>query len=65
MSDVDLIRDISIVCKCSGVKYRTIRLAIENGATTLDAIRQKTGANRGCVQKCRSKIEEMIQRHSS
>lgn len=63
MNDMDIIRDVSVVCKCRGVKYRTIRIAIENGADTLEAIRQKTGANSGCGQKCTAKIEEMIQKH--
>ncbi|MBF0312309.1 MAG: (2Fe-2S)-binding protein [Oligoflexia bacterium] len=56
-------RDISTVCRCKAVKYKTIRAAIEQGADTLEKIREKTRANTGCGKSCTEKIISMIAEH--
>lgn len=63
MNDNDIIRDISIVCKCKAVRYKTIRIAIEEGADTIEKVREKTSANTGCGKRCTDKIHEMIREH--
>jgi bacterioferritin-associated ferredoxin len=48
-----------IVCLCSGVSDRVIRLVIAKGARTADAIEAHCGAGGGCGG-CRETIEKML-----
>ena len=61
MDEVQIKRDIAVVCKCKAIRHKTIRLAIEQGAVTLEAVRRKTQANTGCGNDCTEKITEMIE----
>jgi NAD(P)H-nitrite reductase large subunit len=60
MDEAQIKRDIAIVCQCKAIRHKTIRLAIEAGATTLDKIRKQTKANTGCGKNCTERILEMI-----
>ncbi|MBS5115306.1 MAG: (2Fe-2S)-binding protein [Erysipelotrichaceae bacterium] len=48
------------VCFCLGVTKQDIKEAIDAGATTLEAIQEKTGAGTACGG-CISKIEEILE----
>ncbi len=48
-----------IVCDCMGITYGTIKQAIENGAKTLDDIKEETGAGTVCGV-CEDDIQEII-----
>lgn len=50
---------MSIVCECFQVTEETIREAIRNGATTVEAVGDVTQAGTGCGG-CQSRIEEII-----
>jgi len=63
MDSSEIIRDIQIVCKCKGVKYKTIKKAIKEGATTIEKVKAKTRANTGCGKQCTRKIKDMITEH--
>ena len=54
-------KDLSVVCTCKGIKYRTIRLAIIKGCNDIESIRKKTKANTGCGELCTDKINKMIE----
>ncbi len=55
----------SIVCKCKGVKYKTIKKAItEQKAKNIDDIRRLTNANTGCGKACTNKIIEMLEKYN-
>ncbi len=60
MDEAQIRRDIMVVCQCKAIRHKTIRLAIENGATTIAKVRQMTKANTGCGNNCTEKILEMI-----
>jgi NAD(P)H-nitrite reductase large subunit len=57
-------RDMSVVCRCRAVNYKTIRRAIEQGADTIEKIQAKTRANTGCGKSCTEKILVMIEGHT-
>ncbi len=48
-----------ILCLCKAVSEKTVRLAIAQGATTVDAVGARCGAGTDC-RSCRSAIREMI-----
>lgn len=50
------------VCICKSISRATIKNAIKNGASTLDEIKETTGAAKGGCNGCRCipKIEELI-----
>lgn len=47
------------VCYCKKVDYNTIGKAIENGAKTVEDIKETTGAATACG-RCKSTIEEIL-----
>ncbi|CEI72151.1 MULTISPECIES: (2Fe-2S)-binding protein [Romboutsia] len=47
------------VCFCKQVKYLDIKKAIEEGAKTVEDIKNATGAATGCG-RCVSSIEEIL-----
>ncbi|EMR12580.1 NAD(P)H-nitrite reductase [Methylophaga lonarensis MPL] len=50
-----------IVCICNNVNVATIESAVVDGAATVDAIRQQTGAA-GCCGKCQFKVNRVLQK---
>ena len=48
-----------ILCHCKQVRYKDIRIAMVNGARTLDDIKEMTGAATGCG-RCAEEIERML-----
>ncbi len=49
-----------IVCICNNINTATIETAIENGATSLEAIRECTSAG-ACCGKCQFKVNRVLQ----
>ena len=49
-----------IICHCKQVSVRDIRIAMVNGARTLDDIKEMTGAGSPCG-KCKRLIENIIE----
>lgn len=47
------------VCYCKMVSEKTIRKAIENGADTLEAVKEATGAATACG-RCKGTIEKIL-----
>ena len=52
-----------IVCLCKGVTEETIVNAIKNGATTVEDIKEQTGASTGGCKgaRCKKTIESLIE----
>lgn len=52
-----------IVCLCKGVTEETIVNAIKNGATTVEQVKEVTGASGGACRgaRCKKTIEELIE----
>lgn len=53
-------RMIVIVCICQNVNSTTIANAVADGASSLDAVREATGAG-ACCGKCQFKVNGLIQ----
>jgi len=53
------IPDAQLVCSCNQVTAGAIRAAVDDGCTTLPAVRQATGASGGCGG-CASRVEALI-----
>lgn len=51
------------VCVCRAISRAKIKEAIKNGAHTVEAVAEKTGATQGACRgcRCRDKIEELIE----
>lgn len=51
-----------VVCFCNNVKSDKIVEAIKNGATTVEEVKDKTGAATGrcCGARCTKTIQELI-----
>lgn len=47
------------VCNCMDVTYEEIKKAVENGAKTLDDIKEATSASTGCGG-CEDDIQEIL-----
>ncbi|MBF0441447.1 MAG: (2Fe-2S)-binding protein [Oligoflexales bacterium] len=56
--------DISTVCRCKGIRYKTIRMAIQNGADSIEKIRKYTKASTGCGESCLAQLTDMLQKYS-
>ena len=55
------IRGLKTVCRCNNIKYRTIERAIREGATTVAAVADRTGATTGhCGGSCTPDIQDMV-----
>lgn len=52
-----------IVCICNNVNSTTIKTKLNEGASTIQEIREETGAT-GCCGKCQFKVNALIQNHS-
>ncbi|MES1171811.1 MAG: (2Fe-2S)-binding protein [Bacteroidota bacterium] len=48
-----------ILCLCQGVSDRTVRLAVINGAGSVDEVAQRCGAGSDCGS-CQHAIEDII-----
>lgn len=51
-----------IVCICNNVNSETIKSALDTGVTSVEGIREKTGAT-DCCGKCKFKVNGLIQAH--
>lgn len=51
-----------IICICNNVNSETIKSSIDMGATTVQAVRDATGAA-SCCGKCQFKVHSLIQDH--
>lgn len=53
----------TIVCLCKQISEETIKEAIKNGATTLEAVKEATGAAAGACRggRCAAKINQLIE----
>ncbi len=54
--------DNKVVCLCKGVTEETIVNAIKNGETTVEEVKEVTGASGGPCRgaRCKKTIEELI-----
>ena len=52
----------TIIWLCKNISEETIVEAIKNGATTIEAVKEATGATTGFCHggRCKGKIEELI-----
>jgi len=48
-----------IVCICNNVNSETIHASIDDGASTVEAVREQTGAA-ACCGKCQFKVNRML-----
>ena len=48
-----------IVCICNNINSAMINASIDNGATTVDAVREQTGAA-ACCGKCQFKVNRLL-----
>jgi len=55
----------NIVCLCKNISEETIINAIKEGATTVEAVKEKTGATGGGCRgaRCKNKVEELIEQY--
>ena len=63
MEDKNSMNDkLTKVCICRGISKFTIKEVIKEGASSVDEVREKTGATTGGCKgsRCRAKINEMI-----
>lgn len=51
--------DTVLVCSCMGVTYGMVRQAVGEGHTTLDRLRERTGASQACGS-CRSTLATIV-----
>lgn len=49
-----------IACICNNVNSATIENAVEMGATSIDDVRESTGAT-SCCGKCQFKVNRIVQ----
>lgn len=55
------------VCVCKAISRDNIKIAIKNGADSLEKVKAATGATAGCCGgfRCADKIEELIEDHKN
>jgi len=53
-----------IVCICNNVNSETIKSTLERGVTTIQGVREETGAT-NCCGKCQFKVNGLIHDHLS
>ncbi|MDB8790310.1 (2Fe-2S)-binding protein [Romboutsia sp. 1001216sp1] len=55
----------NIICLCKSISEEAIVKAIKEGATSIEAVKEKTEATTGPCKgsRCISKIEELIEKH--
>jgi len=51
-----------IVCICNNINSATIQSSIEQGASSVDAVKEATGAA-SCCGKCQFKVNRLVQDH--
>lgn len=53
----------NVICICRNITEETIVSAIKNGATTLEAVKEETGATAGGCRggRCSRKIADLIE----
>lgn len=60
--NVNLVGQKMIVCICNNISSATIKTSIEQGATSVDAVKENTGAA-SCCGKCQFKVNRLVQDH--
>jgi nitrite reductase (NADH) large subunit len=53
-----------LVCNCRSVTESRLRLAVSEGASTVDGLSKATGAGTGCGS-CKGELAEIIARHAA
>lgn len=55
----------NIVCLCNNVSEEEIIKAIKDGATTVEAVREKTSSTGGACRgsRCKGKVEALIEEY--
>jgi NAD(P)H-nitrite reductase large subunit len=58
----ELLDKLTKICICKGIPRSTIKAAIKNGTSTLEAVQKATGAGSGSCggKRCTSKILELL-----
>ncbi len=58
----EIMDKLTKVCLCKAIPRSTIKQAIRNGATTLEAVQKATGAGSGGCKgyRCTPKIEQLL-----
>ncbi|MCX4189430.1 (2Fe-2S)-binding protein [Methylophaga sp. OBS3] len=51
-----------IICVCNNVNVQAIKNAVNDGADTLEKVRETTGAA-SCCGKCQFKVNRQLQQH--
>jgi bacterioferritin-associated ferredoxin len=54
---------MAMVCLCHGVSERTVRRAVEHGATTIHEVGELTRAGT-CCHSCHPTIEDVLERET-
>lgn len=52
-----------IICICNNVNSQTIKSAIDSGASSVEHVRETTGAS-ACCGKCQFKVNRLVQDHT-
>ncbi len=60
--DSKILDKLTKVCICKGISRATIKLAINNGAKTVEEVKKVTGAGSGGCggRRCTPKIQEIL-----
>lgn len=53
-----------IICVCNNVNVQALKAAVDNGADTLEKIRETTGAG-ACCGKCQFKVNRQLNQRLS
>lgn len=53
-----------IICVCNNVNVHAIKSAVDNGADSLEKLRETTGAG-ACCGKCQFKVNRQLHQHLS
>lgn len=63
MDELKIIEGMKVICRCQGIRQKTFMKHIDQGAITLKALLQATGAGTGdCGGKqCAPRIEALLQ----
>jgi bacterioferritin-associated ferredoxin len=59
----EILDKLTKVCICKGISKATIKRSIQNGAKTLEEIKNSTGAGTGscCGKRCTPKIQQLLE----
>ncbi|PLX78924.1 MAG: (2Fe-2S)-binding protein [Desulfuromonas sp.] len=62
MNEEEIIDGLKTICICKGIRKKVFLKLIAEGNTTIDQLRQKTGAGSGPCggQRCTPRLKEML-----